>query len=654
MFKRISILLILLTSKSYVFPQTDTTHLVSEKLFQLIESASEDVEDGQFFEIIEQLTTNPIDLNTATKIDLLKIPFLTPADANSIIRERNRRKGFRSLEELMLIKDLHPDVITILKPFIVLSNVENRKVSRNRNQHRVQFRTRFISDLQDRAGFRDNKFTGNKIKSYNRIKADLSNFRLGFLIEKDPGENIYYDHFTGFIEYRPNEIIDQIILGDYNYEFGQGLVVWSPYAFSKGVEVVGSPLKRNRHFSSNSSSEENKFFRGAALSIKYNELAFSSFYSYHDIDATLNDLGEINNYYISGYHRTELEKSKKNILNEQTLGVNVSYYFKDYLNIGFLHFVNKYSKSFTYIDEQNPKGKNFSFSSISYTFLLSNLSIIGEIATNSNSFASIHNLSFNIDKYFEFLISYRNYSSNYYNTYANGFGELSNTQNEIGYYVGASLKTKYGKLNFYYDIFRSPSESFYSDFPSTGNDFLVDFNSIITKTTELNLKFKREKKEINFFNADTDQVGDGIKSNYRIELKYKLTKSIQGKTRFEYVDYALGNILEGGFLTYQELKYNIRDRSSLVGRVILFDTKSYNTRLYEFENDLRGVMTNLPMFGEGFRWYFLINYEIINNLKLYLKYSETFKPNLSSISSGNSKIFGNVDNRLSFQLDYNF
>ena len=174
--------------------------------------------------------------------------------------------------------------------------MKKEKFLKEKNEYGIQFRTRFISDLQDRAGFSENKFVGDKIKSYNRIKADLSNFRLGFLTEKDPGEKTYYDHFTGFIEYRPTEIIDQIILGDFNYEFGQGLVVWSPYAFSKGVEVVSSPLKRNRNFSSNSSSEENKFFRGAALSISYNNLIFSSFYSYHNIDATLNDLGEVNNY----------------------------------------------------------------------------------------------------------------------------------------------------------------------------------------------------------------------------------------------------------------------------------------------------------------------------------------------------------------------
>ena len=141
----------------------------------------------------------------------------------------------------------------------------------------------------------------------------------------------------------------------------------------------------------------------------------------------------------------------------------------------------------------------------------------------------------------------------------------------------------------------------------------------INQNTEFNIKYKREMKELNFLNEFANEVEKRIKSNYRFELKYKLTKTIQGKTRIEYIDYSLGNNLESGFLTYQELKYKIKDRISLVGRVILFDTKSYNTRLYEFENDLRGVMTNLPMFGEGFRWYILLNYEIIKNLKLYFK-----------------------------------
>lgn len=654
MFRKYLILILILQFWNYIYPQTDTTQLINDKLIQLIEDASEDIEDGQFYEIIEQLTSNPIDLNTATKFDLLKIPFLTTADVNLIISARKKRKGFKSLEELNSIKNLHPDLITIVKPFLTLSQVKEIESRTKRKKYAIQLRTRFISDLQDRAGFKENKFYGNKLKAYNRIKADLSNFRFGLLAEKDPGESSYYDHFAGFIQHGPIENVEKIILGDFNYEFGQGLVAWSPYAFSKGVQTVSSPIKRNRNFYTNSSSEENKFFRGAAVSLKMDDLYLNTFYSYHDIDATLNDLEEVNNYYLTGYHRTELEKSKKHVLNEQNFGISLNYYFKDFINIGFLHFINNYDKPFTNTDETSLSGKNFSFSSIGYNFIYGNLSIIGETAYNSKSFASINNFSFSVTKNIDVLISYRNYSANYFNTYANGFGESSNTQNEIGYYLGTSINSVYGKLNFYYDIFRAPSASFNSDFPSTGNDFLLNFNSNIFQNAEFNFKLKREQKEITSINELNYEVDNQIKSNYRIELIYKLSKSVMGKTRFEYVNYSLGKNYENGFLTYQEIKYVFVDKISLVGRIILFDTKSYNTRLYEFENDLRGVMTNLPMFGEGFRWYVLLKYKIINDLNLFIKYSETFKPNVESISSGNSEIIGNVDNRLSLQLDYSF
>lgn len=654
MFRKQLILFLFLSFINDIFPQADTTQLINDKLFQLIEDASEDIEDNQFYELIEILTSNPIDLNTATNFDLLKIPFLTPADISSILKARKKKNGFHSVDELKLIKDLHPDLVTIIKPFVTISKFKGINTPQKQKIVGIKFRSRFISDIQDRAGFKSNKFNGNKLKSYNRIKINYKNFRFGLLTEKDPGENSYYDHFTGFIEYRSVGILDQLIIGDFINQFGQGLVVWSPYAFSKGVQAVRAPIKRNRNFYANSSSEENKFFRGAALALNFNTFNLNTFYSYHNIDATINDLNEVNNFYLTGYHRTELEKSKKHLLNEQTFGINVNYYLSDLLNIGFLHFINNYNKAFTIIDKQNPSGKIFSFSSLSYNFIYKDISLIGETAYNSKSFASINNLSFSLVDNIELLISYRNYSANYFNTYANGFGESNNTQNEIGYYLGTSIKSVYGKLNFYYDIFRAPSASFSSDFPSTGNDFLLDFSSNIFQSSELNFKFKREKKEITFLSDLNNEVGNQIKSNYRVELKYKLSNAVKGKTRFEYVNYSLGKNTESGFLTYQELKYIFKDKISLVGRVIFFDTKSYNTRLYEFENDLRGVMTNLPMFGEGFRWYILVNYQIINSIKLYLKYSETFKPNLESISTGNSEITGNVDNRVSLQLDYSF
>ena len=40
-------------------------------------------------------------------------------------------------------------------------------------------------------------------------------------------------------------IINKLVLGDYLLEFGQGLVLWSPYGLSKGADAVYPIKKRN-------------------------------------------------------------------------------------------------------------------------------------------------------------------------------------------------------------------------------------------------------------------------------------------------------------------------------------------------------------------------------------------------------------------------
>lgn len=649
-----SITLLIILRSTY-FAQTDTTQLMNDKLIQFIEQASEDIEDNQFYNIVEELISNPIDLNTANKNDLLKIPFISPNEVSIILNERNKRKGFASVNELNTINSIHPDLIILLRPFITVSKIdqENKKKEKTK-QFELQFRSRIISDLQVRKGFMNGNFVGNRLKSYNRIKANIGDFRFGLLSEKDPGEISYFDHYTGFLDYTSNGFINQVILGDYYFEFGQGLVLWSPYSFSKGTEVINSPIKRSRNFTPHTSSEENKFFRGIALSMNMNNFIINTFYSQHNIDATIDENKKISNFFISGYHRTGNEISKKNILREKSYGIHVNYNLNSLFYVGVLNYIAEYNKPFAYKDKYQLYGKRFNFSSLNYNLFLEKTTFYGEIAYSKNTFAIINSIVLNLSKNISLLASYRNYAPSYNNIYANGFGEYSNTKNEIGYYLGTRIKTDFGIINFYYDIFRSPTKSFYSDFPSTGNDFLFHFSSNIFKNILLNFKYKKEEKEVLINSILDNSIVEQIQNNYRIELNYKLTNKLFSKTRFEFVEFLLNNNKEFGYLTYQEIKFNPKKYFSLVGRIILFDTDSYSSRLYEFENDLRGVMTNLPMFGEGFRWYILFNFQPINKIKISLKYSETYKPNIKSISSGNSEIIGNLDNRASIQFDYDF
>lgn len=65
-------------------------------------------------------------------------------------------------------------------------------------------------------------------------------------------------------------------------------------------------------------------------------------------------------------------------------------------------------------------------------------------------------------------------------------------------------------------------------------------------------------------------------------------------------------------------------------------------------------MPNLAMYGKGIRWYVIVKYKPLQFLTLSSKYSETYKPDETSLSSGDNEITGNVDNRISFQIDMSF
>ena len=86
-------------------------------------------------------------------------------------------------------------------------------------------------------------------------------------------------------------------------------------------------------------------------------------------------------------------------------------------------------------------------------------------------------------------------------------------------------------------------------------------------------------------------------------------------------------------------------------RVIFFKTDSFNTAIYEFENDLEGTYSITGLSGQGIRWYCLIKYKFFEMMKLSLKYSEIYKPAEKTLGSGYSEIIGNFDNQISAQIE---
>ncbi len=669
--KTFFISVLLLYPATTTYSQQDSITTLEDFLELVADESVIDQDDSQILDLIELLLLYPVNINEATVQDLLIIPFIDAVSAQRIIEYRNKHGNYFSKQELNSIKGLNSDLLKILKPLITVADTRPKKIftpapkaplsaartlSDSHKDYRLSIRSRAITDLQERRGFEEGKYLGSRIKSYFRLRGDYQNrYSFSGLIEKDAGERSFTDFYSASLSIRDVAWFNQVIVGDFLAEFGQGLVLWSPYAFSKGSDAVATVVRKARNFSQYTSTDENLFFRGVALSTIISGVGISGFVSVNKADATLlesND--EISALSLSGLHRTESEILKKDVLQNMSFALRIDTNPLELVNFSLLHLRTKFDRSLVPADKSKPAGDSFSFTSASYDFIFQRLRFSGEVAYNSTSVASVNSLSFELTKSFSAIVLLRSYPRNFTNLYGKGFGESSRTQNEFGIYTGFRWQTPVGNFNVYYDQFKFPFATTDLALPINGNEIMINYSARISKGFFFSARYKNELKEIDETINNVQQLVDKRLQRIRTDFIYNVNKNLRLKSRLEYSNYSVDDInqTEEGFLFYQDIRLNLLKNLRLYSRLVLFQSDSFNSRLYEFENDLTGVLSNPALFGEGIKWYVLIYYNVFDYLRLSIKYSELHKPNEETLSSGLNLIKSNTDDRLSIQIDY--
>ena len=75
---------------------------------------------------------------------------------------------------------------------------------------------------------------------------------------------------------------------------------------------------------------------------------------------------------------------------------------------------------------------------------------------------------------------------------------------------------------------------------------------------------------------------------------------------------------------FQEVRYKPLGRPySLAVRWSMFQTDSYETRIYSYEQDMVGSFS-LPAYSdEGHKYYFLLRYRLLKGLDVWIRYSRS-------------------------------
>jgi len=625
-----------------------------------------DAAASELLERLEWFRHHPMDLNRAALKKLESLPFLSPITARQIMDDRSRNGFFKSWSDFQKRLNFGEDFLTRLKPYLKISRKKSRK------EKLLKLRWRRQKSFSIKSGYEKGVYYGSQWKNYQRINFHFSgHFHGGLLAEKDPGEKKWNDHFVGYFTAEKLSILKKLIIGNFRAEVGQGLVLWGPYGLSKGADPLSPVKKRERGIMGFHYSNENSYLTGGAAEIGKGPFSLTMLVSHTPLDAALNPDGTVKSFSLSGLHRTQSEISKKDRLTETLCGGRIKRTWSSG-TIGVTYWQSRYSKK---VSRNDPEHYRFYFSGnqnyvvgIDYDIFFDRFNLFGEIArSRSGGWAFIGNSVMGLGKT-SIVVSCRYFDPRFQNPHSHSFG-MSQINNNKGIYLGLKEKiTPSTKISFYYDLFRKPWRTYYIPVPTNGDDFFVQLEQKLSHSLIVSFRTRFRTKDI----IKKENTLSGLKRNilveefhhlYRLNLMFNPFSQIRLKTRLEMVDIAIPEVSgeiafpssrEMGFLFYQNIRIRPLRYLTVSARWIKFKTDSYNSRIYEFEDDLPGVLTIRPLYKKGTRWCIIVRWKTFRTFQLSAKFSITYHSNVSEWGSGLEKIHGNIEKRFGLEADLRF
>jgi hypothetical protein len=253
---------------------------------------------------------------------------------------------------------------------------------------------------------------------------------------------------------------------------------------------------------------------------------------------------------------------------------------------------------------------------------------------------------------------HRFYDKKYQSLFSNGFGESTGTNNEQGLYSGITISPKsHWQIDAYMDFFGFPWLNFSVNAPAHGKDYLLQLTYRPNKKLEMYLRYRNKLKEENTSdNVAMDYLVNTEKSGLRYNLSYKISKSVTLKSRVELSFYNKQfPSAEKGYLIYQDVDFKpLSSPVSFSMRFALFDTDSYDTRIYAYENDVLYAYSIPAYYYKGSRFYIVLKYAPFRFMDIWLRFAQTYYSNKNVVGSGLDEIDGKVKSEVKAEMRLRF
>ncbi|MDO9152107.1 MAG: helix-hairpin-helix domain-containing protein [Paludibacter sp.] len=664
---------------------TTTDQLIADIFEQFTAESDEAIDYETFYEELLSVSKEPLNLNTVTREELEKLPFLSDTQIENILFYLYRYGPMQTIYELQLVEAVDMTDIRRMLPFVVLGKAEKQLPKINWRDvvkyGRNEILMRIDRGLETKEGYRlskvgnENQDTANSSKYLGSQFYNTTKYRFrfkdrvlfGVTAEKDAGEQFLGNTKKGFDFYslyaQINNVgkIKRIVLGDYRANFGLGLVLHPDFGMGKSSYVM-NVIPRNSGLKKYSSTDEYNFFRGAGATLEFGKMNLTAFYSFKNIDGdTLT--GNFTSIYKTGLHRTISELGKKHNIHQQVVGGNATITFTNFqmgltaVHTSFNHHLIPQKSVYNYFyfsgNQQTTVG-------INYRYRWHKLNLFGETAVTENlALATINGFTVSPLSTVSLVAIHRYFSPEYDTFYANTFSESSRVNNETGFYIGTEIRPfRKWKFAAYTDSYRFPWTKYTINAPSTGMDYLLQTDFTPHRNLSMFWRFKYEEKMNNFSESKAAMtVINPILKGY---LRYQLV--------YTYANFTMKTMIEGnlvknaklmsgyGITALQDLSYKFTKLPlSADFRIQFFDAKDYDNRFYTYEKDVLYAFSIPMYYGSGSRYYLNFKYELNRQISFWFKIGQTvYSDDRETIGTGNEKIIGNRKTDVRFLMKWEF
>ncbi len=636
------------------------------------ESTDDDLEDVLL--ILDELTSNPIMVNTAQFDELMQIPAMRPAYARAIIRQRDLVGRFSNRAQLQSIPGIPTSVMPRIFPYLMLGSVAD--IIRDTILEpaywtaglKFESLTRVRTTIEKPIGYletipnKERTYPGPPIERYQRLTLRSRRLSVGTHIKAAPGtkgidtQNVIRVSHLGLLQV-PH--VNNVILGKYKVSYGLGLSMSGGRAHRRGFDMT-MPRSARGVVSPYTGSSYNLGHSGIALS-RGNQIRAVLWASDRSYSGTSGDSLGVRWSDSEPAFRTAEEVARRDNFSVKLIGVRGSIHKKRY-QIGLAGWSATTSIPIkpipTLFGDMGLKGSRFGILSSDFEVKFKSGTIVAEVASDHESGKAVVIAGeASLADALEVSASARYFGPSFQSPYGASFSNWSGRPiNEKGWLISLNYSpNRQSSLIFFSDIFSSPLPRSNNFMPTSGSELgvkLVQNFGITELQASVRQRTRDEETDA------TDALGRGYRKQYaasrtnaKIDIITSLLPRATWVTRAEWVR-ATEDIsaADHGYLIHQNLSWWISSKTRLQARVTIFYSDSNESRLYAWEPDV-GLASAMPSYqGEGSRHFMLVTFKPNQLVEIRVKVARTQMPYQYQIGSGNDLIQDNKRTQINSSL----